>query len=441
MKKSKSENIIRNLLASSAWVMVNIRLAKEVGLPAAIMIAYLSDKGEYYSSQGLVDDDGYFYHTQESIREATTLSPYQQSQAISDLETAGLLDIKRKGIPRRNYFRINFEALTSIFQWPVLKKPMTGTQKTNDYNIRSNIKTENLLPEDKSSSRSTTAGAIVHKLHRRKLSRILHDDKKVAKKKAPVPIAIPAKVRSVFNYWEGKGLRIPREGTKAHRECVTKVRTLFEGKAFNHTEFDDYLKYKFTIKEIRKAIDRFALAALDPHHLPVSQYKKILRKMPIGQFIYSPFSSNGTGRSQFIHYLENEPKVSGTPVVALKDENPEVTNALRRYYVREVLGGADPKWTVMEQNHFIIGAEKLKKFLSKHRDRIKWYQPFTPRLMAGWVIEALKNQLDGNLSKVTPAWISSDTLYQRRLAAYLHTQALLSDEGERAGQTRVGFLH
>lgn len=323
--------------------------------------------------------------------------------------------------------------------------------RSNNYNNSyvKDLRQDKLLSEDKSSKRRTEPGGSgsTGKLNRRSKAQILKSEReKLArsngKPKTPEPLPkVPAKVRSVIKYWQGKGLHVSREGTKAHRDSIKKVAALFAGRAFNHSEFEEYQRQRFSIKDIRRAVDRFALAALNPHYLPVSQYKKKLRSMPIGAFIYSPFSQNGTGRSQFIHYLENPPVVTGTPVEPLEDLYPKMTSALRRAYRKGVLGGVEPKMDVREENHFIIASQKLIDFLKKNRGKLKWYQELTPSLLAGWVMEALRQATGEDLSKVTPGWFSSEMMFNRRLPAYLSSQALLGEEADSSGGTRVGFLH
>jgi biotin operon repressor len=404
---------------------------------------------------------GYCYPTQERLAQELGISLEQVRRLLKTLEKRGF--IERTPPPKGK----RFSKISTVYTFPQ-HKDFTKTMGTpvvmddrwdpvvmDDHSIynnkllyKSSIKDKSLIPDNIPSEAKASSGIrATHKLHRRSSSQVIKSDKsKLApklKQREPKPLPrVPAKVRSVLKYWEGRGLHLSREGTKSHRDSVMKVVALFKGSAFTRSEFDEYQRRKFTIKEIRKSIDRFALSALNPDYLPTNDYKKRLKGYTIGAFIYSPFSHNGTGKSLFIHYLENPAVVARMSVQPLEDEYPKVTSALKRAYSNHYLGGVAAKFTVQEENHFITAAGKLLKFMKKNRGKIQWHQQFTPALLASWMVSAVDRDVEGQKGMtVTPGWFSSELMFNRRLPGYLHSQALLGEEVDLSGGTRVGFLH
>ena len=96
---------MKHLLSSTAFIVLNKELARSVGLKEAVLLADLISKEEYFISQGMTD--GWFFNTEANIEADTTITPYQQRKCLSTLKTEGLIQVKRKGIPAKKYFKIN----------------------------------------------------------------------------------------------------------------------------------------------------------------------------------------------------------------------------------------------------------------------------------------------------------------------------------------------
>ena len=56
---------MKHLLSSTAFLIVNKELAKQVGLKAAVLLADLISKEEYFISKGMTD--GWFFNTAKPI--------------------------------------------------------------------------------------------------------------------------------------------------------------------------------------------------------------------------------------------------------------------------------------------------------------------------------------------------------------------------------------
>ena len=96
---------MKHLLSSSAFIILNKELARQVGLKESILLADLISKEEYFIANGMTD--GWFFNTEANIEKDTTLTPYQQRKCLKTLKTNLILETKRKGIPAKQYFKIN----------------------------------------------------------------------------------------------------------------------------------------------------------------------------------------------------------------------------------------------------------------------------------------------------------------------------------------------
>ena len=98
---------MKELLSSTAFLVVNKELAKNIGLKETILLADLISKEEYFINNGMTD--GWFFNTEDNIFKDTTLTPYQQRNALKTLKKYEIIETKRKGIPAKQYFKINEE--------------------------------------------------------------------------------------------------------------------------------------------------------------------------------------------------------------------------------------------------------------------------------------------------------------------------------------------
>lgn len=104
---------MKNLLSSTAFIVLNKDLARHVGINAAILLADLISKEQYFIEKGMTD--GWFFNTESNIEKDTTLNSYHQRKCVKVLKENGLIQVKRKGIPAKQYFKINEEQVVRIF--------------------------------------------------------------------------------------------------------------------------------------------------------------------------------------------------------------------------------------------------------------------------------------------------------------------------------------
>ena len=135
---------MKNLLSSSAFLIVNKQLAKQVGLKGAVLLADLISKEEYFIANGMTD--GWFFNTAKNIEEDTCLTSHQQRKAIKSLKDLGIIETKVVGIPAKQHFKIIENKLLSYLNTScketdkqVCKKQKTINKNNNNNNNKNNI--------------------------------------------------------------------------------------------------------------------------------------------------------------------------------------------------------------------------------------------------------------------------------------------------------------
>jgi hypothetical protein len=135
---------MKHLLSSSAFLIVNKQLAKQVGLKGAVLLADLISKEEYFIANGMTD--GWFFNTAKNIEDDTCLTSHQQRKAIKSLKDLGIIETKVVGIPAKQHFKIIENKLLSYFNTSceesaklVFKKTQTINKNNNNNNNNNNI--------------------------------------------------------------------------------------------------------------------------------------------------------------------------------------------------------------------------------------------------------------------------------------------------------------
>ena len=132
---------MKHLLSSSAFLIVNKKLAKQVGLKGAVLLADLISKEEYFIANGMTD--GWFFNTAKNIEKDTCLTSHQQRKAIKNLKDLGILETKVVGIPAKQHFKIIENKLLSYFNTSCEESVKLVVKKTQTYNKNKEIRITN----------------------------------------------------------------------------------------------------------------------------------------------------------------------------------------------------------------------------------------------------------------------------------------------------------
>tara|TARA_E500000305_G_C4023573_1_gene240408 strand:+ start:2683 stop:3312 length:630 start_codon:yes stop_codon:yes gene_type:complete len=127
---------MKSLLSSTAFLVVNKELARNIGLKETVLLADLISKEEYFIEKGMTD--GWFFNTEANIQKDTTLTPYQQRKALKTLKKYKIIETIRKGVPAKQYFKINEEQVVQFLN----NKSLTNLTSINKNKV---IKLNNKL--------------------------------------------------------------------------------------------------------------------------------------------------------------------------------------------------------------------------------------------------------------------------------------------------------
>ena len=110
---------IASLLNFNNYQTYNRKIAHLLGINAAIVLAELISRFEYFYENGQCLQHGtnwIFFETHEKLYERTSLNRKAQDNAINILIEKGLIVKFVKGIPPKRYFLINFEAIIELIK-------------------------------------------------------------------------------------------------------------------------------------------------------------------------------------------------------------------------------------------------------------------------------------------------------------------------------------
>ena len=103
------EKTFKQLLMSSNYYTLNKQIVKELGIESAFLLTILIE-----ASDGLADEEGWFYQTIEKIGELTGIGRHKQDKIIKKLIELKILEQKNKGVPCKRYFKVNYEMIENL---------------------------------------------------------------------------------------------------------------------------------------------------------------------------------------------------------------------------------------------------------------------------------------------------------------------------------------
>lgn len=134
-----------DFLSNDGYIIVNKKIAKEIGLNEAILLGELCSEYKYWRNQNKLEN-GWFFSTIENVEENTTLSAYQQRKSLKILEDLKLIEVRLKGTPPVRHILLNVENLNNqMFKNFTFKseKSESLNMKKVDINNNKNINNNN----------------------------------------------------------------------------------------------------------------------------------------------------------------------------------------------------------------------------------------------------------------------------------------------------------
>ena len=128
------EKTFKQLLMSSNYYTLNKQIVKELGIESAFLLTILIE-----ASDGLADNEGWFYQTIEKIGELTGLGRHKQDKIIKELIDLKILEQKNKGVPCKRYFKVNYGMIENLVfqnqQSSLSENGKLDCQKKTNYSV------------------------------------------------------------------------------------------------------------------------------------------------------------------------------------------------------------------------------------------------------------------------------------------------------------------
>ena len=112
------ENLVIGTLANDAFVMVNKKLAREIGFTEAGLLGeiiatyrYVKENYDFYIGG---EEGPWFYLTVETVKERLGMSKDIQQTAVKNLVKSEVVKSKRTGLPATRHFLINWEKIVEL---------------------------------------------------------------------------------------------------------------------------------------------------------------------------------------------------------------------------------------------------------------------------------------------------------------------------------------
>jgi uncharacterized phage protein (TIGR02220 family) len=118
-----------SIIAGNSYWIINKNLAKKVGLDAALLLSDLAQAQLYWNEK--LNREDYFYKVESDIEEDTTLSSHKQRKARTILSKAGILKVKRKGVPAKIFYFIDESCIKNL----LLNFLTTGSKKNEELEV------------------------------------------------------------------------------------------------------------------------------------------------------------------------------------------------------------------------------------------------------------------------------------------------------------------
>jgi len=116
MAKNEYQRLVAHILGARL-ISYNSDLARALGsIKASILLNQLL----FWCGKGR--DPEWLYKTVKELEEETTLTPKEQIGAIKVCVKLGFIEIKRKGIPPKRYFRIDMDKIVEFMRKFMAKK-------------------------------------------------------------------------------------------------------------------------------------------------------------------------------------------------------------------------------------------------------------------------------------------------------------------------------
>jgi hypothetical protein len=115
-------NIINSTISQNAFWMVNKKLARYLqSNDAALLLADLVARREFFSGRNDLDEEGGFFTLSEALEEELNLTKEARQKLTKQLEMVGFLLVKKRGLPSKNYYYVQDDAIAKVLGGEIKK--------------------------------------------------------------------------------------------------------------------------------------------------------------------------------------------------------------------------------------------------------------------------------------------------------------------------------
>jgi len=377
------------------WVISKLFLRYFKDLEKTLFLSELVSKYHLFKTKGTLIDGEWFYLTYDKIKESTYITIHKQRQIVKDFTNLGIIDTSMKGLPAKQYYRINTKILTILMSECSVKS-----------SLKKSIVLEPLLAEglDPLCAEGLNNKKEENKTEEREeekyLKVLLDSENPIAKKpplekkppKHPDPETYPKPVQELFNYWQS--LKIVRHpASKTRTKGLNQLNTVL-GKYSVDTVKKSMTRYKELLED-----NDSILINEDPYKVGLDQFfgfngynkDRITRNLPKLEFVRSWFKE--CQKEDLTHLM----RVRSNPY-------PEITTALKKGFshkIGKVNGGTH------NENAFRKASHLLMEFHSKHKEKLTLQLQKKPGIFASCLIDYLAEAPAKDGSK-HPGWLCTD---------------------------------
>ena len=464
---------LQETLQSQVFLMLNMKLLQYLGKNSALILAFLINKDLYFSENGMLTEDGYFYMTVNYMRDQVILEKDSQLRTIFKLKEKGFIDTDMRGSPPKRYFKINHTVIDEYLQ-----QDLEGTDKYLDSlkcRKNRNLKDANCENRDISkesisaksdfqmSQKATLIKTNINKTKKESVysylasqdsleqptSRVAPIGRKPKinketkptratpifklRDKMPCP-RVTKEIQEILDHWNSLGLKrkIPKPTTSSYAELVGFIKDLLDGTLFSAFKYNKEAIRKYSVGEVKSSLNNFALAVNNKDYFPMNKY--FLETMSPSRFFYIKTEVYEDRKSYFLKYLMPPKKIAGSYMTAKKDNFPYVTNRLETWFKSTFsVVGIDGNFkkndlvncSIRLNNFYETNKDKLSN-IQEHYGAVGVYEPinFLAKHLTMMFDKKLRNN-PNNYSKITTSWLKNDITFDDDFPNYLKSERLM----------------
>jgi hypothetical protein len=450
LSEEEIEEINNSDMASDHYTILPKKRNKILGIYPCMLLQYLQFKYNWFKKEKLLTEDGFFYQTRAEIEEETNLTREKQDTALEKLTTLGLVTTKIAGQPAKKYYKINSLAMFLLFHQKAktFTSCLCKSHKLACVDHTANNKQYNNLRFNTSCSSTFSESAckkikpIIKKNSRKeyikkgiKETLAKNQEKREQIKKAKLVRTTTFEIDTILDYWRSKGLTVHREGTKAYACLIDRIKSLLKGTLFNSFTDKSNHNRKFSMEEIKRAIDNYCLAAYNSDYEPSK--KTFLQELKFMDFFLTDRPCPEEKRkSVFLQFLLEKPKqISESKIYGAKDDYPHASKIIADWY-KKTFGNRDGgKYSLRNRNDIVYATKEIAKFYEKNKNVLNienWKTMYSQTDPIAFLSVQLTRAMDKVLrendimfSSFNTSWLKSEKTFNERLPSFLRKEQMM----------------